>query len=247
MVARRRDGSLASFPVVETIHDRSILLVVEAPAPVPQDVRQRATALAEQAVACLDGESFRSVLYIAPHSTCLAIALWMGCPAGLWGIAVMSNPQVLVLQQLVSWAQSFSNTPLPPQPPCHLDNLQARKVPGCATASFWSSVSRSLRECSAVSGGSSFFMARFYPCAAKENSKRKTKNCRKISQKNLLGSRCLSRFWRCNATADGNGSGVWCSQLSRQPIPLWSSCICLSRPTSWQNRHMPASCANTYW
>ena len=56
MVARSRDGSVSSFPVVETIHHRSILQIVEAPAAVPQDVQQRATALAEKAVACLDGE-----------------------------------------------------------------------------------------------------------------------------------------------------------------------------------------------
>ena len=55
MVARSRDGSVSSFPVVETIHNRSILQVVEAPAAVSQDVQQQATALAEKAVACLDG------------------------------------------------------------------------------------------------------------------------------------------------------------------------------------------------
>lgn len=56
MVARSRDGSVSSFPVVETIHHRSILQIVEAPAAVAQEVQQRATALAEKAVACLDGE-----------------------------------------------------------------------------------------------------------------------------------------------------------------------------------------------
>lgn len=56
MVARSRDGSTKAFPVVETIHRNSILLVTEAPAHVPEDVRQRAQQVAESAVACLDGK-----------------------------------------------------------------------------------------------------------------------------------------------------------------------------------------------
>ena len=56
MVARSRDGSTKAFPVVETIHRNSILLVTEAPAHVPEEVRQRAQQVAESAVACLDGK-----------------------------------------------------------------------------------------------------------------------------------------------------------------------------------------------
>ena len=59
MVARSRDGSTRAFPVVETIHRDSILLVTEAPAHVPEDVRQRAQQVAESAIACLDGERLR--------------------------------------------------------------------------------------------------------------------------------------------------------------------------------------------
>ena len=55
MVARSRDGSTKAFPVVETIHRNSILLVTEAPAHVPEELRQRAQEVAESAVACLDG------------------------------------------------------------------------------------------------------------------------------------------------------------------------------------------------
>ena len=55
MVARSRDGSTKAFPVVETIHRNSILLVTEAPAHVSEDVRRCAQRVAESAVACLDG------------------------------------------------------------------------------------------------------------------------------------------------------------------------------------------------
>ena len=56
MVARSREGRTRAFPVVETIHRNSILLVTEAPAHVPEDTRQRARQVAESAVACLDGK-----------------------------------------------------------------------------------------------------------------------------------------------------------------------------------------------
>lgn len=55
MVARSREGATRAFPVVETIHRDSILLVTEAPAHIPADTRQRAQEVAERAVACLDG------------------------------------------------------------------------------------------------------------------------------------------------------------------------------------------------
>ena len=56
MVARSRDGSTRAFPVVQTVHRNSILLVTEAPANVPKRVYQQAQRVAEKAVACLDGE-----------------------------------------------------------------------------------------------------------------------------------------------------------------------------------------------
>ncbi|CAL8469156.1 g8697 [Coccomyxa elongata] len=55
MVGRSRDGSTMAFPVVETLHQNSILLVTEAPAQVPPETQRRAQEVAEQAVACLDG------------------------------------------------------------------------------------------------------------------------------------------------------------------------------------------------
>lgn len=55
MVARTVGGSLRSFPVVETVHQDSILLLVEAPAAVAVNVALRARKLAERAVACLEG------------------------------------------------------------------------------------------------------------------------------------------------------------------------------------------------
>lgn len=55
MVGRSRDGSTMAFPVVETLHQNSILLVTEAPAQVPPGTQRRAQQVAQQAVACLDG------------------------------------------------------------------------------------------------------------------------------------------------------------------------------------------------
>lgn len=55
MVGRSRDGSTMAFPVVETLHQNSILLVTEAPAQVLPGTQRRAQQVAQQAVACLDG------------------------------------------------------------------------------------------------------------------------------------------------------------------------------------------------
>ena len=55
MVARSRDGSLASFPVVQTIHKDSICWTTETPARVPAVAQRAAAAVAEQAVGALEG------------------------------------------------------------------------------------------------------------------------------------------------------------------------------------------------
>lgn len=55
MVARGRSGELAASPVAETLHRDSILLAAEAPARIPAALRERARAVAERAVGCLDG------------------------------------------------------------------------------------------------------------------------------------------------------------------------------------------------
>jgi phosphoribosylaminoimidazole carboxylase len=55
MVVRSRDGTLASFPVVQTIHKDSICWTTETPARVPQAAQRAAQAVAEQAVAALEG------------------------------------------------------------------------------------------------------------------------------------------------------------------------------------------------
>ncbi len=55
MVVRSRDGSVSSYPVVETVHRDNICHVTEAPAAVPPAVRDAAAAAAERAVAALDG------------------------------------------------------------------------------------------------------------------------------------------------------------------------------------------------
>lgn len=55
MVARSRDGSVMSYPVVETIHRDSILYVTEAPADVPSKIMKNAQQIAEATIASLDG------------------------------------------------------------------------------------------------------------------------------------------------------------------------------------------------
>lgn len=55
MVVRSRDGTVVSYPVVETIHKNNICHVTEAPAGVPAQIQQRAKQVAEQAVGCLNG------------------------------------------------------------------------------------------------------------------------------------------------------------------------------------------------
>lgn len=55
MVVRSRDGSLASFPVVQTIHKNSICWTTETPARVPAAAQRRAKEVAEQAIGALEG------------------------------------------------------------------------------------------------------------------------------------------------------------------------------------------------
>ncbi|KAG2445813.1 hypothetical protein HXX76_000417 [Chlamydomonas incerta] len=55
MVVRNRDGGVVSYPIVETIHKNNICHVTEAPAGVPPSVEAKARAVAEKAIACLDG------------------------------------------------------------------------------------------------------------------------------------------------------------------------------------------------
>lgn len=50
MVVRSRNGSVTSFPVVQTIHRNNICLTTEAPAPVPPSVQDAARKAAEGAV-----------------------------------------------------------------------------------------------------------------------------------------------------------------------------------------------------
>lgn len=55
MVVRSRDGSVVSYPVVETIHKDNICHVTEAPADAPHKVLEEAAKYAERAIACLEG------------------------------------------------------------------------------------------------------------------------------------------------------------------------------------------------
>lgn len=55
MVVRSRNGSVKSFPVVQTIHKDNICHTTEAPACVPKEIQQSALEAAERAVSCLKG------------------------------------------------------------------------------------------------------------------------------------------------------------------------------------------------
>jgi 5-(carboxyamino)imidazole ribonucleotide synthase len=55
MVARATDGKVATYPVVETIHERNICVEVLAPAPVDAKIRKQAEALATKVASLLDG------------------------------------------------------------------------------------------------------------------------------------------------------------------------------------------------
>ena len=55
MVVRSRNGSVTSFPVVQTIHKNNICHTTEAPACIPKEIQQAALQAAERAVSCLKG------------------------------------------------------------------------------------------------------------------------------------------------------------------------------------------------
>lgn len=55
MVARSRSGQVASYPIVETVHQDNICLVTEAPAQAPSDALDQARRVAERAIASLEG------------------------------------------------------------------------------------------------------------------------------------------------------------------------------------------------
>ncbi|GBG71530.1 hypothetical protein CBR_g8948 [Chara braunii] len=67
MVARGRDGTLRSYPVVETTHKDNICHTVLAPAPVPAQVAEAAMSVAEKAIGSLEGAGVFGVeLFLLP-------------------------------------------------------------------------------------------------------------------------------------------------------------------------------------
>ena len=72
MVVRSRDGSVKSFPVVQTIHKDNICHTTEAPACIPPHVADDAQRAAEAAVACLEGAGVFGVeLFLLSDGTIL--------------------------------------------------------------------------------------------------------------------------------------------------------------------------------
>jgi len=55
MVARSMNGDIALYPIVQTIHERNICVEVLAPAPVDDDIIQKATAVAKSVAELLQG------------------------------------------------------------------------------------------------------------------------------------------------------------------------------------------------
>lgn len=70
MVVRSRDGTVISYPVVQTIHKDNICHTTEAPAQVPPVILQAAKRAAENAVACLSGAGVFGVeLFLLPDGS----------------------------------------------------------------------------------------------------------------------------------------------------------------------------------
>ncbi len=55
MVVRGRDGEIRTYPIVETVQEEHICRVVRAPAPIPDDVAERAAEIAIRAVDVIEG------------------------------------------------------------------------------------------------------------------------------------------------------------------------------------------------
>jgi phosphoribosylaminoimidazole carboxylase len=70
MVVRSRDGTVISYPVVQTIHKDNICHTTETPAQVPPSVAAAAKQAAERAVACLEGAGVFGVeLFLLPDGS----------------------------------------------------------------------------------------------------------------------------------------------------------------------------------
>ncbi|KAG2498284.1 hypothetical protein HYH03_003545 [Edaphochlamys debaryana] len=72
MVVRSRGNSVVSYPVVETIHKDNICHVTEAPAEVAPSLQAKARAIAEKAIACLEGAGIFGVeMFLLPDGEIL--------------------------------------------------------------------------------------------------------------------------------------------------------------------------------
>ena len=72
MVARSRDGQIVSFPVTETTHLNNICHTTETPAQVPPQAKSAALAVAERAIASLEGAGIFGVeLFLMEDGTVL--------------------------------------------------------------------------------------------------------------------------------------------------------------------------------
>ncbi|KAI9139563.1 hypothetical protein BKA69DRAFT_1030329 [Paraphysoderma sedebokerense] len=72
MVVRSINGDVVSYPVVETVHKRSICSVVYAPAQIDGVVRTKAQEVAEKAVKCLHGAGIFGVeMFVLPDDSIL--------------------------------------------------------------------------------------------------------------------------------------------------------------------------------
>ena len=70
VAARTTDGDMQIFPLVETIHKNHICHMVLAPAPVPEEIAQKAHDLAQKVLASFDGAGVFAIEMFLVGGTC---------------------------------------------------------------------------------------------------------------------------------------------------------------------------------
>lgn len=110
MVARNTRGEIATFPVVEMIHERDICQVVFAPAPISRDLQEKAQAMAFEVVGHLKGAGI------------FGIELFLDTAGKLWLNEIAPRPHNLghytieacVTSQFAQHLRAITNMPLGP-------------------------------------------------------------------------------------------------------------------------------------
>ena len=112
MVVRSRDGTVASFPVVQTIHKNNICSTTEAPAQVPADAGTGVFSLRNPAGASVDSPTF-TVTPLAARTALLDQALVRGANGRAMAFPAFSRSQ----QYSGSYPKARCSTPTTPSRP----------------------------------------------------------------------------------------------------------------------------------